>query len=168
MREVARGAGVSPGAIYQWFDGKDEIFAELFRAELWAGVDRLSEVPDDISLHQFMRATLDWVIELWRKLGRYLLDFTDMAAIGGPRHMDDDLAKAMAELTSVSVIALRRAADREGVEIIVHPQRPRWIWGAMIGSAERVIALRLDEQPEELEAYLEFVVSSLVASFSAN
>ncbi len=167
MREVARGAGVSPGAIYQWFDGKDEIFAELFRAKLWAGVDRLADVPDDVSLHDFIRATLEWVIGLWAELGRYLLDFTDMALDAGQRDMDDDLGKAFVELTAIAVLSLRAAAERDGVEIVVHPQRPRWMWGAMIGTAERVIALNLDENPEEREAYIDFAVRSLVASLSA-
>jgi len=167
MREVARGAGVSPGAIYQWFDGKDEIFAELFQAKLWAGIDRLAEVPEDATLQDFMRATLDWVIELWSELGRYLLDFTDMALDAGLREMDDDLGKAFTELTILASESMRSAAARSGVEIIVHPQRPRWIWGAMIGTAERVIALRLHEKPEEREAYLDFAVRSLIASLSA-
>jgi AcrR family transcriptional regulator len=167
MREVARGAGVSPGAIYQWFDGKDEIFTELFRARLWAGVHRLADVPDDVSLHDFVRSTLDWVIALWAELGRYLLDFTDMALDAGQREMDDELGKAFMELTAIAAMSFRAAAERDGVEIIAHPQRSRWVWGAMIGTAERVIALHLESGSEEREAYLDFAARSLVASLSA-
>jgi len=167
MREIARGAGVSPGAIYQWFGGKDEIFGELFRANLWGVVDRFADMPEDISLHDFVRVSLEWVIELWEKLGRYLLDFTDMAAEAGPSDVDDALANALAELGAIFCAAMRSAAEHDGVEIAVHPQRQRWVWGAMIGTAECVFALRLDEQPEERAAYLEFVTRSLVASLSA-
>lgn len=167
MRGVARGAGVSPGAIYQWFDGKDEIFAELFRAKLSAGVDRLADVPNDVSLDDFVRATLDWVIELWAELGRYLLDFTDIALDAGRREMDDDLGRAFMELTAIASTSMRAAAERDGVEIVVHPQRPLWVWGAMIGTAERVIALQLKDSPDEREAYVSFAVRSLLASLSA-
>lgn len=168
MREVARGAGVSPGAIYQWFDGKDEIFAELFRAKLWAGVNLVVGLPDDVSLHDFMRTTLEWVIELWAELGRYLLDFTDMATDASPWALDHGLAEPFREMAAAASNALSAAAARGGVEVIEHPQRPRWIWGSMIGTAEHVIALRLNEDPEELEAYVDFAVLSLIASLSAS
>src|SRR5918992_450107 len=70
VRAVAAGAGVSPGTVYQYFDGKEDVFAALM-------IRRLAEIRDILEAadrHQGIAALLQSVLphitELWRHFGR--------------------------------------------------------------------------------------------------
>ena len=65
MREVAARTGVSAGALYQWFDGKDEIYAELFTARLNRGIAQFDAMPDDLPFDDVLASMLRWVQTTW-------------------------------------------------------------------------------------------------------
>ena len=67
MREVAARTGVSAGALYQWFDGKDEIYAELFTARLNRGIAQFDAMPDGLPFDDIYQ-DLEDVQAAFRKL----------------------------------------------------------------------------------------------------
>ena len=52
---------VSAGALYQWFDGKDEIYAELFTARINRGIAQFDAMPDDLPFDDVLASMLRWV-----------------------------------------------------------------------------------------------------------
>ena len=68
MREVAARTGVSAGALYQWFDGKEEIYAELFTARLNRGIAQFDAMPDDLPFDDVLASMLRWVQTTWTTL----------------------------------------------------------------------------------------------------
>ena len=70
---------VSAGALYQWFDGKDEIYAELFTARLNRGIAQFDAMPDDLPFDDVLASMLRWVQTTWITLGRWQLDYSEIA-----------------------------------------------------------------------------------------
>src|SRR4051794_21338148 len=53
VRDIARGAGVSPGTVYSYFATKDEIFATLYAEAIDAHNDRIAPIcaaADDLAV----------------------------------------------------------------------------------------------------------------------
>lgn len=65
MREVAAHTGVSAGALYQWFEGRDEIFAELSTTRLTRGIAQFEAMPDDLPFDEVLASMLRWVRTTW-------------------------------------------------------------------------------------------------------
>ena len=79
MREVAKRAGVSAGALYQWFAGKDEIYAELYTTRLNEGTAAMNSLPAEMSLEDMLRSMFAWVQRTWNDLGRWQIDFSEIS-----------------------------------------------------------------------------------------
>ena len=71
MREVAARTGVSAGALYQWFDGKDEIYAELFTDRINRGIMQFEAMPVDLPFDDILGSMLRRVRTTWTTLGRW-------------------------------------------------------------------------------------------------
>ncbi|MDD3169345.1 MAG: TetR/AcrR family transcriptional regulator [Eubacteriales bacterium] len=58
--DIADGAGIGKGTVYEYFESKDAIFLELFKTKVASGYDSLSELPDKkISCEEKIREYLD-------------------------------------------------------------------------------------------------------------
>lgn len=164
IRAVASRAGVSTGAVYQWFSGKDEIYGELFDREIRAGIDLIDTIPTDISLTATVRLMVDWVVDLYERLGRYQLEFIEGSSRPTRRDMGVAMIDTYLELGEQADRVLQQAAERDGLELVENAYRITWFWAGCVGTGERLIVfpqLFLDERREEL---LQFASDSLARS----
>ena len=83
MREVAARAGVSAGATYQWFKGKDEILCQLYVDRLEIGLARIEALPPGMGLEELIHQIFVWHRPLWRDLGAWAIDFVDATPPAG-------------------------------------------------------------------------------------
>lgn len=167
IRAIASRAGVSTGAVYQWFSGKDEIFGEIYLDEIRRGLDLIERVPSDRSLPDTVRMMLDWVVALYERLGRYELEFVEASRDRAGRRIAPTMPAAYLELARAADALLDAAAERDGVVLVHDERRIGWFWSACTGCGERLVAERNLADPEAREAFLAFATESLVRSLRA-
>ncbi|MEM9464386.1 MAG: TetR/AcrR family transcriptional regulator [Actinomycetota bacterium] len=164
MREVARRAGVSAGALYQWFAGKDEIYAELYTTRLNQGVAAFETLPGNITLEQLLVSMFRWVRQTWTDLGRWQLEF---AEISRTREASDALAALTDAHERLLSVGMRRVGERataEGRSLRTDSSAAHLIWGAATGVAMRTEVLQLPD--DEYDVLVQMAVDSIIAGLT--
>ena len=119
---VAARAGISPGNLYYWFDGKDEIVRELYarlvaaHEALWAIGDRPAGLTPDEVLDQIAGGAA--LSRRYAFLARDLL---------GLLHADPVLAAAYATVRARRVALFTALAHRWRAQGVIHPLGDREI-----------------------------------------
>jgi AcrR family transcriptional regulator len=167
IRAIASRAGVSSGAVYQWFSGKDEIFGELYDREIRAGLDLIEAVPDEIDLETTVRMMMDWVVALYEKLGRYELEFAEASSGRLGRETAPAITATYLDLGNRADALLDRAAALDGQVLVDDDERITWLWAACIGVAERLIVSATHFEGERRDAFLAMSTRRLVKSLLA-
>ena len=168
IRAIASRAGVSTGAVYQWFSGKDEIFGELFDREVRAGLELIDTIPDDLDLATTVRLMMDWVVALYEKLGRYELEFVEATTGRSGREIAPAMAATYVDLGKRADALLDRAAEAEGLELVEsNEHRIIWFWAGCVGAAERLIVSAKSFAGEGREEFLRFSAERLTRSLLA-
>lgn len=168
IRAIASRAGVSTGAVYQWFSGKDEIFGELFDREIRAGLDLIETIPEDLDLETTVRMMMDWVVELYEKLGRYELEFVEATSGRSGREVAPAMAATYLELGKRAEALLDRAAEFDGVTLVASgEERITWFWAGCVGVAERLIVSAKHFTEERRADFLAFSAARLTRSLLA-
>ena len=164
MREVAARTGVSAGALYQWFEGKDEICAELFTARLNRGIAQFEAMPDDLAFDDILASMLRWVRTTWTTLGRWQLDYSEIARGREPGPARSALSEAYRHILEVGSAKLQAAAEREGRRFLDDLDTMHMIWGIAAGIAERAEILQMET--ERVDRMMERAVRSLSAGLT--
>lgn len=164
IRAIASRAGVSSGAVYQWFSGKEEIFGELYQERIESGIDLIGALEPDTDLAGSVEAVMCWVIDIWESLGRYELEFVEVSTGRSDRAIAPALSETYKKLGEQVDATLAAAAARDGVTLTQNPHRITWFWAACIGVAERLLAMRSEYQGAAREALIEFSVEALTTS----
>ena len=145
MREVAARTGVSAGALYQWFDGKDEIYAELFTARLNRGIAQFDAMPDDLPFDDVLASMLRWVQTTWTTLACWQLDCSEIAR-GREPGQRSALSEAYRHILEVGSVKLQAAAEREGRRFLDDLDTMHMIWGIAAGIAQRAEILQMETE----------------------
>lgn len=164
IRAIAARAGVSSGAVYQWFSGKEEIFGQLYKERLDAGIEHLAELPADVTLEHVVDHLMRWVIDIWETLGRYELEFVDASTGRGDRTIGPVVGDTYNKLGEQVDALLDEAAGRSGVVLVDSPHRITWFWGACIGVAERLLAMPNVYRGVMRESLITFSIDAVTAS----
>ena len=146
MREVARRAGVSAGALYQWFEGKDEIYAELFAARLRRGIDAFNNLPADLDLDGLVASMMRWVGNTWHDLGRWQLDYAEIARTRDDGPVRRALADAHTEILDTAAQRLAERAAADGITMRTDLEAVHLMWACATGIAQRAEVLRYDDE----------------------
>ena len=160
IRDVAARSGVSAGAVYQWFSGKDEIFAVLYASRLNGIVEVIYHQPDEIGLNELTANLFSHVSALWAGLGRYELDFTaekNGNGQGGP----SNFSTSFDQLSDLIVARLGQAARVDGHKLPRDEHLSTWFWAAANGAAQRIVAMRFDDA--QTEEFIAFAAASFVS-----
>jgi AcrR family transcriptional regulator len=140
MRAIAVGAGVSSGTVYQYFDGKEDVFVALMSGRLEEVQATLDGFDRGLGIAGLLREILPQVREIWRLFGRSAQQWESKVLAGGP--------KGKRAVTSASVFrrmarALERAlgetAAASGQTLVDHPAMAYWVWDSMIGLADDIV-----------------------------
>jgi AcrR family transcriptional regulator len=140
MRAIAVGAGVSSGTVYQYFDGKEDVFVALMSGRLEEVQATLDGVDRGLGIAGLLREILPQVREIWRLFGRSAQQWESKVLAGGP--------KGKRAVTSASVFrrmaralerALRETAEASGQTLVDHPAMAYWVWDSLIGLADDIV-----------------------------
>ncbi|MDG2027916.1 MAG: hypothetical protein P8J50_12475 [Acidimicrobiales bacterium] len=101
---------------------------------------------------------------LYVRLERYELEFVEVSSGRDGREVAPAMHATYLELGKVADEILDRAADHDGVELIVSEHRITWFWAGCVGTAERLTVSSQLFQGERREELLQFSADSLVRS----
>ena len=167
IRAIAAGAGVSTGAVYQWFSGKNEIYSELYAEEIRKGIDQLHALPNDIGFEKAVRVMVDWAVELFERMGHYELEFFEGDAKGSD-DIPELLIEAYLEIEGVAADLLRKAANAEGRTLVDPTHGITWLWASAVGVAERLLVSPAQYPPPKREAFLVFTAEAIARGLVAD
>lgn len=163
MRDVATRAGLSAGAVYQYFDGKRDIFAALYAERLDAEREALEAARDD-DLRTLARRVVEDFAELYARVGRHQLAW---AAEGVERTPEvERLGAAFAALAKTLEQALADAAARDGLHLAPGAGRMPFLWAVVNGVGDQLVDARHRLHDCDRESFLDFAAQALVAGIT--
>ena len=140
MRAIAVGAGVSSGTVYQYFDGKEDVFVALMSIRLADMTATLDELDRGVGITGVLTTILPQVRELWRLFGRSAQQWETKVLAGGPKGKRAVASAAEFRRTARALEkALREAATAQGVTLVDHPAMAYWVWDSLIGVADDLV-----------------------------
>jgi AcrR family transcriptional regulator len=139
MREIARGAGVSAGTVYSYFQTKEHIFATLASEEFVRLSERVRAVDDP------PRGFVDLLVELLpdfvrfhRLFGMHFSSWVKSKQRDAERaeeYMKPFGRRYIGMMTHLEQ-TLRKAADRDGCQLDDSELCMRLIWSTIVGLAD--------------------------------
>jgi AcrR family transcriptional regulator len=140
MRAIAVGAGVSSGTVYQYFSGKEDVFAALMERRLDELQKTLATVDRSVGIAGVLRQIEPQVTDLWRRFGRSAAQWEAKVLSGGRRGKEvagsaQDYRKTIKALAK----ALDETAEASGQTLIDDPALPHWVWDSLIGLADDLL-----------------------------
>lgn len=140
MRAIAVGAGVSSGTVYQYFSGKEDVFAALMERRLDELQHTLDTVDRSLGIAGVLKQIEPQVTELWRRFGRSAAQWEAKVLSGGRRGKEvagsaQDYRKTIKALAK----ALDETAAASGQTLIDDPALPHWVWDSLIGLADDLL-----------------------------
>lgn len=140
VRAIAIGAGVSSGTVYQYFDGKEDVFVALMSARLERVQATLDETDRDVGIPRLLAAVLPQVQEIWRLFGRSAQQWESKVLSGGRRGKRAVTSATVFRRMARSLDrALRETAAAAGHSVIDHPAMAYWVWDSLIGVADDLV-----------------------------
>jgi AcrR family transcriptional regulator len=140
MRAIAVGAGVSSGTLYQYFDGKEDVFFALMAGRLETLQSTLDELDRGIGITGVLREILPQVREIWRLFGRSAQQWESKVLAGGPRGKRAvTSATVFRKMARALERALRETAAASGRTLVDHPAMAYWVWDSLIGLADDLV-----------------------------
>jgi len=140
MRAIAVGAGVSSGTLYQYFDGKEDVFVALMAGRLEALRTTLDGLDRGIGIAGLLREILPQVRELWRLFGRSAQQWESKVLAGGPRGKRAATSAAVfRKMARALEKALHETAGAAGQRLVDHPALAYWVWDSLIGLADDIV-----------------------------
>jgi AcrR family transcriptional regulator len=139
MRAIAAGAGVSSGTVYQYFAGKEDVFAALMARRLDDLRDTLDTVDRGLGVSGVLCEILPQVTELWRRLGRSAPQWEAkvLAGRGGKGLVTS--ATVYRRTIQALARALTEAAAANGQALVHDPAVAFWVWDSLIGLADDLL-----------------------------
>jgi AcrR family transcriptional regulator len=163
MRDVATRAGLSAGAVYQYFAGKREIFAALYAERLAAEVAAI-EAAHDEELDAFARRVVEDFAEVWAQFGRHQQAW---AAEGIERTPEvEELAATFSQLARVLEATLARAAHAAGRRLVTSDGRMPLLWAIVNGVGDQLVDGRYRLHGCDREEFLAFSARGLLAAIT--
>jgi AcrR family transcriptional regulator len=140
VRAIAVGAGVSSGTVYQYFDGKEDVFVALMAGRLDAVRTTLDGLDRGLGVAGLLREILPQVRELWRLFGRSAQQWESKVLAGGPKGKQAvTSATEFRRMARALERALREAATASGTTLVDHPAMAYWVWDSLIGLADDLV-----------------------------
>ncbi|GLY53046.1 TetR/AcrR family transcriptional regulator [Lentzea sp. NBRC 102530] len=140
MRAIAVGAGVSSGTVYQYFAGKEDVFAALMERRLEELQRTLEGVNRELGIAGVLKEVEPQITDLWRRFGRSAAQWEAKVLSGGRRGKEvtnsaQDYRKTLKALAKT----LAETAEATGQELVDDPALPHWVWDCMIGLADDLL-----------------------------
>jgi AcrR family transcriptional regulator len=182
MRDLAAGAGVSPGTLYSYFATKEELFATLYAEAIRRFTDEFAPVLEaGLDLPGLLAEIVGRYLDLYRTYGRHFTlwsamrhdvrpdvrsDADDVAAAGFPPELIVELREATRDHNRLQMRAVREAAARDGREVVDEKLVPSFLWSAFNGLADHLTSERHKLDPFPGERLVRFAAERLALAIT--
>jgi AcrR family transcriptional regulator len=174
MRDLAAGAGVSPGTLYSYFATKEELFATLYAEAIRRHTAAFAPVAEaGLDLPALLGQVIGLYLDLYRTYGRHFTLWSAMrhdpetgAAANFPRELILELRAATREHNKLQMRAIREAAARDGREVVDEKLVPSFLWSALNGLADHFTSERRSLDPFPAERLVRFSAERLALAIT--
>lgn len=174
MRDLAAGAGVSPGTLYSYFATKEELFATLYAEAIRAYTEAFAPVADaGLGLADLLREIIGRYLDLYRTYGRHFTVWSAMrhdpdtgAAASFPPELLAELRAATRAHNRQQMQAIRAAAAGDGREVVDEKLVPSFLWLALNGLADHFTSERRTLDPFPAERLVRFSAERLALAIT--
>ena len=173
MREIARGAAVSPGTLYQYFSTKEEIFATLYAEAITAHNARIAPLCADADdLERFLTEVATAYLDLYGAYGRYFTMWRSVIDAGPPDStFPRDLRRALrtATLAQADLLqtTLHRLAGPGTRRLVDEPVSVTFLWTVLNGLGDHTTSERRHLTPFRPDEVVAFAARTLAAGLLA-
>lgn len=165
MRDVARGAGISPGTVYTYYPTKEALFAALYadRTDRFADTleAALNTCPD---LEELLVSIADDYVELYRIFGKNL-DVVEV--MSSPLRKDPQVGGRLLESSGRAINLLRAAVEAHVPPEVNTEQAAALMWATMNGLAEQFTSSRRVMHANSLEELVRFAARTLIGGLAS-
>ena len=165
IRDIAARAGVSGGAVYQWFSGKGEIWAHLQAARFAADTQTVEQWPDDLAPVEAVHRIVSLIAQNHTDVGRHRFAFDQL--------LDGRVPEYLIELTSARHLLNAAIAERlnsiNGDEGEPDNQLARlaWLWATARGVGDHLVDSRFEAVGVERDDFLDTTAECVLAGLRA-
>jgi len=147
MRDVARGAGVSPGLLYTYFNDREELFAALYAERLERFADEIAPVCARARTPEALfTGVAERYLEVYRVFGRELGPWTALAgAQGYSTEVAAPLVSAASRVIGLVLEAAQRCTEARGFSLSALPEPglvAPLVWSTLTGLADHFVTQR--------------------------
>jgi AcrR family transcriptional regulator len=147
MREIARGAGVSAGTLYSYFDTKEHIFATLATREFARLSARIEEAARDseVGFEELLVRLMPEFVGFHRHFGKHFSSWVRSKQggdAGRTRRFMEPFGQRYHGMMAQFEETLRKLAQREGRTLDASPLCMRLIWSTIVGLADEYVHKR--------------------------
>lgn len=160
IRDVAERAGVSGGAVYQWFSGKGEIWARLQTARFAADTEEIESWPADLAPGELVHRLVSIIATNHVDLGRHRFEFV--------HGLKGRIPAYAAELTNAHSVLSHAVASRllsvyVGEPPANHAARVSWFWAVGKGIGDHMVDSRFELLGVDRTLFLDTAAECLLA-----
>ena len=165
IRDTAARAGVSGGAVYQWFSGKNEIWAHLQIARFRADTATVEAWSDDLAAIEVVHRLVSIIAMNHFDLGRHRFEFVRSLKGRVPDYAVD-LASAQQELSS-AVAARVESINGHAGPPPNQAARLSWLWAVSKGVGDHMIDDRFELMGVARDEFLDTTAECVLAGLRA-
>jgi AcrR family transcriptional regulator len=172
IREVARGAGVSPGLVYTYFGSREQLFAALYAERLLALDAELqplcarAQTPEALLV-----AIAERYFEVYRVFGRELNLWSLLVGTHAfPEEVAAPLVGAARKVLETVMTAAARVAADLGLDLATLRDGPLavpWVWATLSGLADQFTGTRHLMHGRSRDELVRFAARMIVAGLTS-
>ncbi len=152
IRDIAARAGVSGGAVYQWFSGKGEIWARLQTTRFRADTAEVESWSDDLTDVETVQRIVLLIAKNHADIGRHRFEFV-RGLKGRVPDYAVELTNAHHLLSAAIAIRIDALSPHEPVRSDL-AARVSWIWAVGKGVGDHLVDSRFEVMGVEREDFL--------------
>ena len=160
MRDVAAGAGVSAGTLYQYFTTKWEIFVELYEGRLAGELVRFEALDPDVGFEELMAVVVEDFAGIYAQLGRHQLLWA-AEGLDPTAPSTRGLAQTFQRLAASVESTIRAAMARAGLAPAPGPGFMPFVWATCNGVGDQLVDDRYRLHGCTRDEFLAFAATGL-------